>query len=87
MDIVFNINALVVAFLILMPLERLFRLHAEHEVLPRAFARDVVYAPFAQKRSFLNAPFRMPDRCDIDPVEGHYVQQMIQRFISTVKSR
>ena len=84
-DMVFNINAVVVAFLILVPLERVFGLHAEHEVLPRAFTGDVVYAPFAQ-RSFLNALFRMPARSDIDPVEGHYVR-VIQRFISAVKSR
>ena len=40
---IFNIKALVIAFLIFVPLERLFGLHAEQKVFRRAFAGDVVY--------------------------------------------
>ena len=43
MDI-FNIKALVIAFLVFVPLERLFGLHAEQKVFRRGFTRDVVYA-------------------------------------------
>ena len=87
MEIAFNINVLVIAFLILVPLERVFGLHTGQKAFGLGLVGDVLYRQFAGRLSFLNALFRVSDRYDIDPVEGHYVQQMIQRFISAVKLR
>ena len=87
LDIVFNINALVIAFLILVPLERVFGLHAGQKALRLGLAGDVIYGWFAGRLSFLNALFRVSDHHRTDLPERHSVQRMNQRFISTVKPR
>lgn len=87
MEIAFNINSLVVAFLILMPLERVFGLHAGQKAVGLGLTRDVLYWQFAGRLSFLNALFGVSDRHPTDLMEGHSFQQMIQRFLYAVKFR
>jgi len=41
---VFNLKALAIAFLILVPLERLLPLHPDQKIFRRAFALDLIYA-------------------------------------------
>ena len=48
LDIAFNINPLVIAFLILMPLERVFGLHAGQKAFGLGLAGDVLYGLFAE---------------------------------------
>ena len=86
MEIAFNINVLVIAFLILVPLERVFGLHTGQKAFGLGLVGDVLYR-HAGRLSFLNALFRVSDRHRTDLMEEHSVQKMIQRFIYAVKSR